>query len=416
MTRRVVVTGVGMVTPVGNDAKTAFDALLAGRNGVGPITRIADVSDLPVRISAEVKNFDPTPAFENPKDVPRNDIFIQFIMVAGTEAMAQAGLAKGSFDPERAGSVIGVGLGGVLSIQTAMDTLREKGPRRVSPFFVPSTIANLAPGQLSMKYDLRGPTWAPASACASGGHAIGESFETIRRGRCDLMLTGGAEAAIAKVCVAGFAQMRALSTRNDDPEHASRPFDQERDGFVMGEGAGVLVLEELEHAKRRGANILCELVGYGATSDAYHITAPAPEGEGAQRCMREALQEAQLNPDDIDYINAHGTSTELNDALETVAIKKVFGDHAHKVWISSTKSMIGHLLGGAGGVEAVVSVLSLVRSAVHPTRNLLVPDPECDLDYVPNTAREKKLRAVLSNSFGFGGTNAAVLFKQYGAN
>jgi 3-oxoacyl-[acyl-carrier-protein] synthase II len=334
-------------------------------------------------------------------------------MSAGTEAMEQAGLAQGGFDPDRAGAIIGVGLGGILQIDIYKDVLRERGPRRVGPFFVPSLIANMAPGQLSLKFNLRGPNWAPASACASGTHAIGEAMETIRRDRCDLMLAGGAESAMVKLCFAGFCSMRALSTRNDDPEHASRPFDKERDGFIMGEGAGVLVLEELEHARRRGADIICELIGYGASADAHHITAPPPEGEGAQRCMREALRMAALSPSDVDYVNAHGTSTPLNDLYETQALKAVFGAHAEQLWVSSTKSMIGHLLGAAGGVEAVVTALTIRRGQVHPTRNLLVADPECDLDYVVEGAREKPIKTAISNSFGFGGTNGSLLLRRF---
>ncbi len=412
MTRRVVVTGVGMVTPLAHDAERSFAAMLEGRNAIRRLSKI-NSEDLPAQIGGEVLDFDAAAVFRNPKDAKRNDPFIHYAMGAAQQAMQQSGLDQGGFDPNRAGCIIGVGLGGIYEIDRNKDILANKGPRRISPFFVPSLIANMAPGQISMKYDLRGPNWAPASACASGTHGVGEAAEMIRHGRCDVMVAGGAESGMVKLALAGFANMRALSRRNDDPEHASRPFDKERDGFVMGEGAGVLVLESLEHAQARGAKILAELAGYGASADAYHITSPAPEGEGAQRCIRQALETAGVNADEVDYINAHGTSTPLNDLYETQALKAVFGAHANQLWISSTKSMIGHLLGGAGGVEAAVTALSIARGQMHGTRNLSTPDPECDLDYMADGAREKTIQVAMSNSFGFGGTNASLLFRRF---
>jgi 3-oxoacyl-[acyl-carrier-protein] synthase II len=414
MSRRVVVTGVGMVSPLAHTATASFAAMLEGKNAIGPVTQ-TDTTDLSVTIAAEVKGFEPEPFFPNPKDARRNDPFIWYVMGAADEAMKQAGLDQGGFDPDRAGSIIGVGVGGLQQIDVTKDLLREKGPRRVSPFFVPSLISNMAPGQLSMKYNLRGPNWAPASACASGSHGIGEAFETIRRGRCDVMLTGGSEHAILRLCIAGFANMRALSTRNDDPEHASRPFDKERDGFVMGAGAGVLVLEELEHARKRGATILAEMAGYGSSCDANHLTAPHPEGRGAIQAISGALASAGLAPRDIDYVNAHGTSTPINDPIETKAIKAVFGEHARKLKVSSTKSMHGHLLGGAGGIEAVVTVMAIHDRFYPPTRNLENPDPACDLDYVPNTGTSGHIRAAISNALGFGGHNSVVLFREFTA-
>lgn len=412
MSRRVVVTGVGMVTPLGHDAELSFAAMLESKNAIRSISKFG-IEDMSVSIGAEVLGFEAEPFFTNPKDVKRNDPFIRYAMGAADQAMRQAGLDQGGFDPNRAGCIIGVGLGGIYEIDRNKDLLAEKGPKRISPFFVPSLIANLAPGQISMKYNLRGPNWAPASACASGTHGIGEAAEMIRAGRSDVMVAGGAESAMVKLAVAGFANMRALSKRNDDPEHASRPFDKDRDGFVLGEGAGILVLESLEHAQARGATILAELAGYGATSDAYHITSPAPEGEGAQRCIRLALQQAELAPDQVQYINAHGTSTPLNDLYETQAIKAVFGAHAPKLWISSTKSMIGHLLGGSGGVEGAVTVLSLARGQIHGTRNVFATDAELNLDYMASGTREKAIDVAMSNSFGFGGTNGCLLFKRF---
>jgi 3-oxoacyl-[acyl-carrier-protein] synthase II len=419
MARRVVVTGVGMTTPVGVTTDESWKNLVAGKSGIGTIQEWIDQdfagNKLPVSIGGVVKGFDPEAWVEQKRDVKRMDRFITLALAAGHQAWLSSGLPP-QLDNEagnRAGSIVGVGLGGLGSLLGAHDTLREKGPRRVSAFFIPMIISNLVPGHMAIRYNLRGANWAPASACTSGAHGIGESFMHIREGRTDVMLCGGAEAALHPLAVAGFAAMHALcASHNDDPEHASRPFDKDRDGFVMGEGAGMLVLEEYEHAKKRGANILAELVGYGSSGDANHITAPAPEGEGAQRAMREALTMAQMNPSDIGYINAHGTSTSFNDKSETDAIKAVYGDHAKKVMISSTKSMMGHLLGAAGGVEAVISVLAMRDGVLPPTINLNTPDPECDLDYIPHTSRDKRVDAVMSNSFGFGGTNGVLLFRK----
>lgn len=422
MTRRVVVTGVGMVTPVGNTAEETWQALLQGKSGITSVPEWKEPSEvtphgLPVTIAGLVKGFKGEDWIEPKKDVRRMDIFLQYALAAGHQAWVEAGLPEKLSDEEalRAGSLVGVGLGGIQTIISAWRLFEEKGPRRISPFFIPAVVANMAPGYMAIRYNLKGPNWAPASACSSGGHGIGEAFLHIREGRADLMVAGGAEAGIHPITVAGFASMHALcASKNDDPEGASRPFDKTRDGFVLGEGAGMLVLEELEHAKRRGAEILAELVGYGSTGDAHHITAPAPEGEGAQRAMREALEMAKMNPEDVGYINAHGTSTPYNDKTETDAIKAVFGEHAKRgLMVSSTKSMTGHLLGGAGGVEGAISVLAIHRGVLPPTINLNEPDPECDLDYIPHTAREVRVKGVMSNSFGFGGTNAVLLFKRF---
>jgi 3-oxoacyl-[acyl-carrier-protein] synthase II len=421
MTRRVVITGVGMVTPVGATAEDSWTSLVNGKVGIEAIpeweeVRFAD-KPLPVTIGALVKDdFDPNEWIEPKKDVRRMDVFLQFAMGAAHQAWTQSGLPA-QLDDEagnRAGCIVGVGLGGIQTIIHAWEVLKEKGPRRISPFFIPGIVGNMAPGYAAIRYNLRGANWAPASACSSGGHGIGEAAQHILEGRADVMLAGGAEAGMHPITVAGFASMHAMcASHNDNPKAASRPFDKTRDGFVLGEGAGMMVLEELEHAKARGANILAELVGYGSTGDAHHITAPAPEGEGAQRAMRDALAMAKMNGPEVGYINAHGTSTPYNDKNETGAVKNVFGDHAKKLMMSSTKSMTGHLLGGAGGVEGVISVLSMTRGVLPPTMNLHEPDPECDLDYIPNEAREVKVDAVMSNSFGFGGTNAVLIFKRF---
>lgn len=420
MTRRVVVTGVGMTTPLGVTTDESWQGLIAGKSGIVSIeewkTREFAGHKLPVTIGGRVPNFDPEVWVEQKKDVKRMERFIQLAIAAAHQAWTASGLPAALDDGagNRAGCIVGVGLGGLGGILDAYDSLMQKGPRRVSAFFIPMIVSNLAPGNLSIRYNLRGANWAPASACASGAHGIGEAFTHVRDGRADLMLCGGVESSLDPLAVAGFASMHALcTTGNDDPARASRPFEKKRNGFVMGEGAGMLVLEELEHAKKRGANILAEMVGYGSSADASHITAPAEQGEGAQRAFREALAQAKLNPEAVGYINAHGTSTVFNDKSETDAIKGVFGAHAKKLMVSSTKSMIGHLLGGAGGVEAVISVLTMTRGIIPPTINYDEPDPECDLDYVPNQGREARVDVVQSNSFGFGGTNGVLLFARF---
>jgi 3-oxoacyl-[acyl-carrier-protein] synthase II len=409
--RRVVVTGLGIVCPVGIGLEETWRGITAGKSGIGPITQF-DASTFPTRIAGEVRNFE-AEKWMDKKEVRRNDRFIQFAMAAGEMAMKDSGLDMSKEDPERVGAIVGAGLGGLASIEETHKTYLEKGVKRIGPFFIPSLIVNLAPGQLSLKYGFKGPNYSPVSACATGNHSIGDAMMLIERGMADVMMTGGAEATITPLGIGGFCAARALSERNDAPEKASRPFDKNRDGFVAGEGAGILVVEEYERAKRRGAKIYCELVGYGATADANHITAPAPEGEGGQRAMRMALRDAGLNPEQIGYVNTHGTSTPQGDVAECQAIKKVFGDWAKKgLAVSSTKSMTGHLLGAAGGVESVFSVLALATGVLPPTINVEEQDPECDVDVVPNTAREKRVDAVLSNSFGFGGTNAVICFKR----
>ncbi len=409
---RVVVTGLGAVTPVGNSVPEYWRAVCEGRSGVGPITRF-DAKRLDTRIAAEVKGFDPLRVIEK-KEVKKLDLFLQYALTAGVEAVEDAKIDFAQVDSTRAGSLVGSGIGGILSVLEWHRVLLERGPSRISPFFIPSLIVNMASGQLSLRYKLKGPNSSVVTACATGNHAIGDAFRIIQRGDADLMLAGGSEALIGELPLAGFGQMKALSTRNDEPTRASRPFDAERDGFVPGEGAGIVVLESAEHAIRRGARIYGEVVGYGATADAYHMTAPDPDGDGAMRAMAGALRDAGLRPEDIGYINAHGTSTPYNDKTETLAIKKVFGD-ASRVPVSSTKSMIGHLLGAAGGVEAVVTVLALHHGLLPPTVNYEFPDPECDLDYVPNVARKVEVDAALSNGFGFGGTNATLAFRRWRA-
>jgi 3-oxoacyl-[acyl-carrier-protein] synthase II len=426
MTRRVVVTGVGMTTPLGVTTEESWKGLVAGKSGISTVEEWVTQEwggggKLSCTIGGQVKGWDPEPWLEQKKDAKRMERFIQFCQAASLQAWRQAGLPDKLDDAtaNRAGSIVGVGLGGLSGILDAYDTLREKGPRRVSALFIPAIVANLAPGNLAIRFNLRGANWAPASACASGNHGIGEGYLHVLHGRADLMLCGGAEAALHPLSAAGFASMHALCTnRNDSPEKASRPFEKNRSGFVMGEGAGMVVLEELEAAKRRGAHILAEVVGYGSSGDANHITAPAPEGEGLQRAMREALETARLNPTDVGYINAHGTSTPFNDKAETDAIKAVFGAHAKYangagLMVSSTKSMTGHLLGGAGGVESVISILALAHGVLPPTINYEEPDPECDLDYIPNTSRELRVEAAISNSSGFGGTNAVLAFRRF---
>jgi 3-oxoacyl-[acyl-carrier-protein] synthase II len=408
---RVVVTGLGAVTPVGNTARDFWAAVSEGRSGIGPITAF-DPHRVDARIAGEVKGFDPLKYIDK-KEVKKMDRFIHFAVAAGADAVDDAKLNWDHVDPTRAGCVVGSGIGGILSILEWHKILLEKGPGRVGPFFIPAVIVNMASGHLSMRYKLKGPNSAVITACATGNHAIGDAFRLIQRGEADLMLAGGSEAMINELCVAGFCSMKALSTRNDAPERASRPFDANRDGFVCGEGSGILVLESLEHARRRGARIYAEVVGYGMTADAHHMTAPDPDGDGAYRSMSHALRDGGLAPESVGYINAHGTSTPYNDKTETLAIKRVFGEHARRLAISSTKSMIGHLLGAAGGAEAIVTVLAVHHGLLPPTINYETPDPECDLDYVPNVARKAQVEVALSNGFGFGGTNATLAFKRY---
>jgi len=408
--RRVVITGIGVVSPVGSDVKTFWENITAGKSGIGKITKF-DASEFPVQIAGEVKDFDPLEYFEK-KEIRKTDPFIQYAMGAAIQAVKDAGLDNADVDPERVGVLIGSGIGGIYTVEEQHKILLNRGPKRVSPFCVPMEIINMASGLVSIRFGFKGPNISVVTACATGTHAIGEAFRTIKYGDADVMIAGGAEAAITPLSVAGFAAARALSTRNDEPERASRPFEKNRDGFVMGEGAGVVVLEEYEHAKKRGAKILAEVVGYGTSGDAYHMTAPAPNGEGAARAMKNAIKDAGIIPDKIDYVNAHGTSTKFNDLFETLAIKSVFGEHAYKLKISSIKSMIGHLLGAAGGVEVVSAVLTLTTGIIPPTINYEEPDPECDLDYVPNEAVKMEVNYVLKNSFGFGGTNACLVLKR----
>ncbi|MGO9831681.1 MAG: beta-ketoacyl-ACP synthase II [Myxococcaceae bacterium] len=415
--RRIVITGTGLITALGTGTEKTWSGLLKGVSGVGPVTKF-DPSQLSARIAGEVKDFEPEAWGMDRRESRRMDLFTQYAVAASEMAMRESGLPIGTdkphgYQPEKVAVIIGSGIGGIGSLEEQHKRALEKGFDRISPFFILQMIINMAPGHVSIRYGAKGPNWSPVSACATSAHAIGEALKSIRIGETDAAIAGGAEASITPLSIGGFAVMKALSTRNDDAVHASRPFDRDRDGFVMGEGAGVVVLEELEHARRRGANILAEVVGYGANSDAFHETQPAPEGEGAARCMRLALQDAGMAPEDIGYINAHGTSTPFNDANETKAIKTVFGAHAKKLMVSSTKSMTAHMLGAAGGAEAVVSALVLARGVIPPTANYVTPDPECDLDYVPNTPREVRVNAVLSNSFGFGGTNGVLIFKRF---
>ena len=414
--RRVVITGTGLISALGTGTEKNWKDMLAGKSGIGPITRFPS-EGLDARIAGEVKDFSPEQFMEK-KEARRMDLFTQYAIAASEMAMRESGLPVGTdkpngYLPEKVGVIVGSGIGGIGSLEEQHKKALEKGFDRVSPFFIIQMIINMAPGLISMRYNARGPNWSPVSACSTSAHAIGEGWKSIRLGETDAVIAGGAEAAITPLAIGGFAVMKALSTRNDDPEHASRPFDRDRDGFVQGEGAGIVVLEELEHAKKRGAPILAELVGYGANSDAYHVTAPSPDGEGAARCMRLAFQSAGLKPEDVGYINAHGTSTPYNDATETKAIKTVFGPHARKLAVSSTKSMTGHMLGAAGAAEAVVCVLALTRNVLPPTINYVTPDPDCDLDYVPNKPREVRVNTAMTNSFGFGGTNAVLLFRRF---
>ena len=413
MSRRVVVTGVGLVSPVGMGTQANWDALCAGTSGIGPITRF-DAAAFSTRFAGEVKHFDPLQFIEK-KELKKMDIFIQFAVAASQYAMDDARLTITPEFADRVGVFIGSGIGGFTTIEREHESYLAGGPRKISPFFIPSSIINLAAGQVSIRFGAKGPNLATCTACTASAHAIGDSYEIIKRGAADAMIAGGAEAAVCPMGVGGFAALRALSTRNDDPSRASRPFDKDRDGFVLGEGAGMVVLEELEFAKRRGATIYAEMVGYGMSGDAYHMTAPSENGDGAFRVMTAAIASAGIRPDQVDYVNAHGTSTPHNDRIETTAIKRTFGEHARKLAISSTKSMTGHLLGAAGGLEAGITALSVRHQMVAPTINLDHADEGCDLDYVPRQARAMKIDYALSNSFGFGGTNGALLMKRYEA-
>ena len=409
--RRVVVTGVGMITPLGISTEETWQGLLAGRSGIKRITQF-DAAAFATQIAGEIVGFNPEDYIE-PKEIKKMDRFIHFAIAAATMAMKDSGLKISDENAERTGVIVGSGMGGLHAIERYHSIYLEKGPKRITPFFIPMLIVNLASGQVSIRFGAKGPNSAVATACATGSHAIGDALKIIQRGDADAMIAGGTEAVITPLGIGGFNAMKALSTRNDEPEKASRPFDIDRDGFIMGEGAGVLVLESLESAAGRGARIYAELIGYGMTADAYHITSPSPGGEGAARCMELALKDAGSSASDINYINAHGTSTKYGDELETHAVKTVFGEHAYRLAVSSTKSMIGHLLGAAGGVEAVITVLCIYHDNVPPTINLDHPDPECDLDYVPHTSRKMSVDQALSNSFGFGGTNACLVFKKF---
>ena len=411
MNRRVVLTGVGLVTPLGIGVEETWQALCAGKSGIGEITRF-DAKPHNTKIAGEVKDFN-AQDFLPKKEARRVDLFIAYAMAASRMALEDAKLVIDSANENRIGAVTGCGLGGLSLLEQTCVTLNQKGPRRVSPFFIPLMIGNMVPGMISIHFGAKGPNLSLATACAAGAHAVGDSYRMIQSGMADAMITGGVEAAVSPTSVAGFNAMKALSTRNDAPEKASRPFDRDRDGFVIGEGSGILILEALEHAQERGAAIYGELIGYGLTGDGHHMTAPPPDGNGAVRCMQAALDDAGLAAEQVDYINAHGTSTELNDLYESRAVKAVFKDHAHKLAISSTKSMTGHLLGGAGGIETVFTALSVYHDMIPPTINYENQDKECDLDYVPNTARKTQVNVAMTNSFGFGGTNATLLLSKY---
>jgi 3-oxoacyl-[acyl-carrier-protein] synthase II len=410
--RRVVITGLGVVTPLGHQVEVFWNNLISGQCGIDKITSF-DAAAFDTKIAGEVKNFDPAPAFPSAKEIRRTDRYSQFGVYAGWQALADSGLELEKENRDEIGVIIGSGIGGLHTTAEQHDILIKRGPGRLSPFMIPMLISNMASGLFSMFYNLRGPNFATCSACATANHAIGEAWRAIKMGDAPVMFAGGAEAAIVPVGIGGFCAMRAMSTRNDDPKHASRPFDKERDGFVMGEGAGVVVLEELEHAKKRGAKIYCEVTGYGNCADAYHLTAPSPDGEGAARCMKMALRDSGVNLEDVSYINAHGTSTPQGDVCETQAIKTVFGERAKRIAVSSTKGATGHMLGAAGAVEMSVCALAIKHGIVPPTINYQTPDPECDLDYVPNTARELKVNAIINNSFGFGGHNASIAAKKF---
>jgi 3-oxoacyl-[acyl-carrier-protein] synthase II len=410
--RRVAVTGIGVVTPLGNDLQTFWKNIISGQCGIDKIVSF-DASPYDTKIAGEVKDFDPAPAFPSPKDVRRADRFSQFGVYAAWQALKDSGLDLAKENHDEIGCIVGSGIGGLETTAEQHQILLNRGPGRLSPFMIPMLISNMASGLISMFFDLRGPNFATCSACATANHALGEAWRAIKMDDAQIMFAGGAEATVVPIGIGGFCAMKAMSTRNDDPKHASRPFDKERDGFVMGEGSGILVLEEMERAKKRGAKIYCEIVGYGNTADAYHLTSPAPEGEGAARCMKMALRNGGLKLEEVNYINAHGTSTPQGDVCETQAIKAVFGAHAKKIAVSSTKGATGHMLGAAGAVEMAVCSLALHHGIAPPTINYQVPDPECDLDYVPNTAREMKITAAINNSFGFGGHNASIAAKKF---
>lgn len=411
MNKRVVVTGLGMISPLGIGVNENWEAICQGKSGIGPITRF-DITDFPSKIAGEVKGFNPED-FIDKKETKKMDIFIHYALASGMMALKDSGLIIDESNADRVGVLVGAGLGGLSTIERYHSVLLEHGPKKISPFFIPMLIVNLAPGQISIYFGARGPNSSVVTACATGNHSIGEACRIIQRGDADVMIAGGSESTITPLAIGGFCSMRALSTRNEEPQRASRPFDKDRDGFVIAEGAGLLILEELEHAARRGAHIYAEIIGFGCNADAYHISAPSPNGMGAAKCMEIALKDARINYDEVDYVNAHGTSTPLNDLSETMAMKTVFRDRAKKIAVSSTKSMTGHLLGAAGGVEAIYSVLAISRGVIPPTINYETPDPECDLDYVPNTPREATVRVVMSNSFGFGGTNATLIFREF---
>ena len=411
MKRRVVITGIGLLSPVGNDTASTWRGLLDGVSGAGPITQF-DATNFPVKFGCELKGFDPL-LYMDRKEVKRNDVFTQMALAASVQAMHDAGLGEGGYDQENTGVIIGSGIGGLKVFEAQHDVYRERGPGKISAFFIPMFIPDMAAGVVSIRFSAKGPNYATVSACATSAHAIGDAFRTIQYGDADVMITGGSESAITPMAIGGFANMQALSENNADPMHASRPFDKDRDGFVMGDGAGIVILEELEHAKGRGARIYAEIVGYGATGDAFHITQPAPDGEGAQRSMRRALRDAGIGPSDVQYINAHGTSTPYNDLNETRAIKAVFGEHASSLLVSSTKSATGHTLGAAGGIEFAVCTLAVRDGLVPPTINYRTPDPECDLNYVPNTSVKAEVDVAISNSFGFGGHNCTLAVRRY---
>ncbi len=411
MTRRVVVTGLGMVTPLGVGVEKNWEAVCAGKSGIGPITKF-DATGFSSRIAGEVKDFAAEDFLEK-QMIRRFDEFVHYAVAGARMAMEDSGLKIDADNAHRVGCVTGSGLGGLSMLEHFHSVLLEKGPRKVSPFFIPGIIVNMVPGQIAIEYGAKGPNLSTVTACAASSHAIGESFRMIREGIADAIITGGTEATVTPLGFSGFCSMRALSTRNDEPEKASRPFDLDRDGFIMSEGAGIIILEEMEHALERGADIYAEMVGYGLTADAYHVSAPDPDGTGAIGCMKMALADSGIKPEDLDYINAHGTSTKLNDLAENRAIKALFGEHAYRLAISSTKSMTGHLLGAAGGVEAIFTVLTIKRGIIPPTINYETPDPDCDLDYVPNKARQVKVRTALSSSFGFGGANACLVFREF---
>lgn len=411
MKRRVVVTGVGLVTPCGIGIENVWNNILTGQSGIGPLTRF-DIAQFDTKFAGEVKEFRPEDYIQ-PKEVKKMDLFIQYALAAAQIAVKDGALDMGQEDPERVGVVVGTGLGGLPTIEKYHSVYLERGPGRITPFFIPMLIANEAPGHIAIQHGLKGPNLCIVTACATGAHSIGEACRIIQYGDADVMVAGGSEANLTPLTVGGFNAMKALSTRNDDPQKASRPFERDRDGFVVAEGSGIVILEELEHAKKRGAKIYAEMAGYGYNGDAYHITAPCPDGDGFIRCIRMALKDAQLSPDDVGYINAHGTSTKLNDYIETLAIKEVFKEKAYGIPISSTKSMTGHLLGAAGAIEAIFSVLCIRDQICPPTINYENPDPECDLDFVPNTARNHTINVVMSNSFGFGGTNSTLVFRRF---